>query len=94
MSWKKMPASCTQDKGLILKYLRSVNSNNPKKWVNGLNKHFSGEDIQMASRYMQKFSTLRIIREMQGKTTVSCDFTPGRQDGYCQKHKEQVLLRT
>lgn len=74
-----MPASRTLDKGLILKYLRSVNSNNPKKWANGPNKHFSGEYIQMASRYKQKLSTSLIIREMQGKITVSCDLTPGRR---------------
>lgn len=79
MSWKKMPASRTLDKGLILKYLRSVNSNNPKKWANGLHKHFSGEYIQMASRYKQKLSTSLIIRDMQAKTTVSCDLTPGRR---------------
>jgi hypothetical protein len=65
--WEKIFASYSLDKGLISKIYRELKKLSPqrittpvKKWAHELNREFSKEEVQMASKYMKKCLTSRL----------------------------------
>jgi hypothetical protein len=49
-----------------------------KKWAHELNREFSKEETQMASKYMKKCATSLVIKEKQIKTTLRFHLPPIR----------------
>jgi hypothetical protein len=49
-----------------------------KKWTHELNREFSKEEVQMASKYMKKCVTSLVVKEVHIKITLRFHLTPVR----------------
>jgi hypothetical protein len=68
-------------KRLISRIYRELKKLNPQRnipWAHELNREFSKEEVQMSNKFMKKYSTSLVIKEMQIKTTLRFHLTPVR----------------
>ena len=47
-----------------------------KKWAKDLNRHFTKDNIHVASKHLKRYSTSYIIRKIQSKITIKNHHTP------------------
>jgi hypothetical protein len=83
--WEKIIVSYSSNKGLISRVYRELKKLScqridtvMKKWAHELNREFSKEEVQMASKYMKKCKTFLVKKEMQTETTPRFHVTPVR----------------
>jgi hypothetical protein len=60
-----------------------------KKWAHELNREFSKEEVQMASKYMKKCPTSLAVKEIHSKTTLRFHLTPVRMAMFKSKNNNK-----
>jgi hypothetical protein len=83
--WEKIFASYSSNKRLESRIYRELKKLSPQrinipveKWAHELNREFSKEEVQVASKYTKKYSTSLVIKQIQIKTTLRFHLTPVR----------------